>query len=57
VSDDPIYRVPMTGEQFQAVLEAARDADSSFVTQNLLDVALSFNNARDSGWLWRMEDE
>jgi hypothetical protein len=47
----------MTSEQFQAILEAARDADSSFVTQNLLDVALSFNNARDIGWLWRMEDE
>lgn len=57
MSDDPIYRVPMTGEQFQAVLEAARDADSSFVQRNLLDVALSFNNARDSSWLWRMEDE
>jgi len=47
----------MTDEQFQAVLEAARDADSSFVQRNLLDVALSFNNARDSSWLWRMEDE
>jgi hypothetical protein len=57
VSDDPIYRVPMTGEQFQAVLEAARDADSSFVQGCLIEIALSFNNARDSGWLWRIEDE
>lgn len=47
----------MTSEQFQALLEGARDADSSFVTQNLLDVALSFKNAQDSGWLWRVEDE
>lgn len=57
MSDGPIYRVPMTNEQFQAVLEGARDADSSFVAKNLLDVALSFKNALDGGWLWRVEDE
>ncbi len=51
------FRVPMDDDQFQAVLEAARYADSSFITTNLLDLALSYKHSADQEWEWRMEDE
>jgi hypothetical protein len=53
------YRCAFEPNQYQAVLEAAADSvdGSSFVTRELLRLALSMKNSIDSGWEWRMEDE
>ena len=54
-----IHRCAFEPSQYQAVLEAASDAvdTSSFVTRELIRLALSMKNSIDEDWLWRMEDE
>ena len=59
VSDGDIYRVPVTDDQFQAIMEAMVDAidHSSFVARELAQLALSVKHSVDNDWKWRTKDE
>lgn len=50
-------RVPMTAEDFGAVLEAATDEDDAFVRNGLLRLALAWWESAKNEWAWRIEEE
>ena len=54
-----ILRVPMSREDFQAVLEAAFNSagGDEFVTKGLIRLALAYADSQDNEREWRAEDE